>query len=563
MIPALPDDDSPPSTLGLWLAVAGFGALVNLLMLTGPMFMVQVYERVLPARSGPTLAVLFALVAFLYAVMAVLDMARAGLMARLAARFQLALDPVAIAARLRAPTHDPPEGAGAGAPRDVDAVVRALLSPGAVAVFDAPWGVAFLVLLFGFHPALGVLALGGGAVLMALAALGQWRLQGPARQTEAARQAADSLAEALRRDAQTLRALGMEGSGSSRWQAHRARSVRHATRSADRMAASLAVTRALRLFLQSAVLALGAWLALQGQISAGLMIAASVLLGRALAPIESLASQWPLLRAGHAAWRRLGALPRGDRVAPAARPAIGALSVQGLIVVGVRGAPVLHIRGFTVAPGTALGVIGASGSGKSTLARALIGAVPLAGGALRLGEVALPLREAAARVIGYLPQQVRLFEATLAENIARLDPAAAPGGIESAAQAAGVHAMVGALPDGYATRDLSILSGGQVQRIGLARALYGDPQLVILDEPNAHLDAEGSAALNAAIRALKARGAVVLVMAHRPAAIAECNSLLVLENGAQVAFGPRDTVLRDVVRNHTAIVRAAAGGGGG
>lgn len=557
MIPALPESEQDRPTLALWLAVAGFGALVNLLFLTGPLFMLQVYERVLPARSGPTLVVLFGLVAFLYAIMAALDMARGGVMARLAARYQAVQDPVAIAARLRASTHDPPDSRTGGGSRDVDTVVRALLSPGALAVFDAPWGVAFLGLLFLFHPALGALALGGGVVLMGLAAFGQWRLRGPAQRSEVARHGADSLADALQRDAPTLRALAMEEAGISRWLQHRSRCLHHATCGADRLAVSSALTRALRLFLQSAVLALGAWLALQGQISAGLMIAASVLLGRALAPIESLAAHWPLLRAGYLAWHRLAALPKtGRSVATGVFPASGSLTVQGLVVLGTRGAPVLNIRGFSVAPGTALGVIGPSGSGKTTLARALIGAVTVAGGTLRLGAAALPLRGEAARAIGYLPQHVQLFQASLGENIARLDPNASEDALTVAARAAGVEAMIAALPDGFAMNDLSLLSGGHVQRVGLARALFGDPHLVILDEPNAHLDAEGSAALNAAIRSLKARGAVVLVMAHRPAAIAECEALLVLENGTQVAFGPRDPVLRDAVRNHTAIVRS-------
>lgn len=562
--------DTPGRGSSLWLAALVFGALMNPLMLIGPVFMLQVYDRVIPAQSTATLGVVFALAGFLYTIMALLDSARARVLARLAARLRARLERPLFEARLRALVRDPGHVLARGALQDLDAVHRAMASAAMLALLDAPWAFVFFTLLFFVHPSLGGVAFAGGLALVALALWGQWRIR-PAQMTaQRATQGADTIIRVVESDADTVFALGMDGAAADRWQRHRGDALSALLRGQDRSAVDGAIARAFRMFMQSAILAVGALLVLRGDLSPALIVAASILMGRALAPVEVLATQWANLRAALHAWRRVQALlTSAPGVAPVAtssplvRGLSGTLAVQGLVVTPCGGgAPILRIKGFEVPPGRALGVIGPSGSGKSTLARVLIGAVPLAAGTLRLGDTPLPMPPPVGHALGYLPQRITTPVGTITEVIARFATDCDPSPVQAAARAAGVHDLIITLPQGYATPVEEVhLSGGQMQRLGLARALFGDPTLVILDEPNAHLDAEGSAALNDAIRALKARGAVVLVMAHRPAAITECEDLLVLENGAQVAFGPRDRVLREMVRNHTTLVPRAPGAG--
>jgi ATP-binding cassette subfamily C protein len=546
----------------LWIPVLIFGALTNLLMLTGPLFMLQVYERVLPSSSVPTLAVLFALVVFLYVIMALLDSARSRILIRIAARLRKKVERRLLDARLRCSARPDGSGPGASALQDLEIVHRTLSSPAVLAMLDTPWTFAFLALLFVFHPLLGLLATFGGVALIALAFVGHWRVRTPLARAQIAGREADSLVSALDADLISLAALGMDQPLAHRWQAQRDKALVAMLTATDRSAIDGALARSFRLLMQSSILALGALLVIRGSASAGVIVAASILMGRALMPVEILATQWPGIRAALSAWRRIEARlerwtgPGFESPATAIRP--GPLLAQHVIVTPASGgAPILRIKGFEVPQGGALGVIGPSGSGKSTLAAALVGAVPVIAGALRLGDTALPLPRPVGRALGYLPQRVALLDGTVADNIARFSLSPDPSEIERAARLAGIHDVIIALPGGYRTRihpGDPRFSGGEAQRLGLARALFGDPPLVILDEPNAHLDAVGSDCLNRAIRAIKARGAVVLVMAHRPAAIAECESLLVLEAGAQVAFGPRETVLRESVRNHMALV---------
>jgi ATP-binding cassette subfamily C protein len=330
-----------------------------------------------------------------------------------------------------------------------------------------------------------------------------------------------------------------------------------------------ALTRTLRLVLQSAMLGLGAFLVLRGELTAGAMVAGSILMGRALSPIEMAVGQWAVIQRAADGWQRLDQLL--SRVpAPHPRTALprprAVLEVEGLTIAapGDR-TPLLRQVSFRLEPGQALGVIGPTGAGKSTLARALTGVWQPLAGRIRLDGAALDQYdpEVLGRLIGYLPQRITLFDGTIAENIARLDATPDSDRIIAAARKADAHDMIVRLPQGYDTPVAatgSRLSGGQMQRIALARALYGDPVLLVLDEPNANLDNGGSAALNAAIRAAKADGKAVLIMAHRPAAIQECDLLLVIEDGTRRAFGPRDQVLRDEVKNHTEILRSSAPG---
>jgi ATP-binding cassette subfamily C protein len=378
--------------------------------------------------------------------------------------------------------------------------------------------------------------------------------------------AADSFAETVRQQAETVRALGMEGSVLARWQAARERAVGAQLASSDTVSRFSTFSKTFRFFLQSAVLGLGAYLVLRGEMTAGAMIAASILLGRALAPVEQAIGGWPLVLRAREGWRSLTAMLAAGAEAgpPTPLPKPRPFLDVGHVTVAPPEQVVASLRmlSFRLEPGQALGVIGPSASGKSTLARVLAGIWRPNTGSVRLDGAALDHYdpEVLGRYIGYLPQEVVLFDGTVADNIARLDPEPDPAAIVAAARKAGAHEMILNLPQGYDTPVLAggaRLSGGQRQRIALARAFYGDPVLLVLDEPNSALDAEGSDALNAAVRAAKAEGKAVVILAHRPAGIAECDLILILENGQARAFGPRDEVLKAHVRNYAQVAGGA------
>lgn len=547
-----------------------FSALVNLLMLTAPLYMLQVYDRVLVSRSEETLLALSLLMAFLFLLMGVLDHARSRIMARVGARLQTRLDPRVLSAAFRRLTVSPQDPAAQAAQSDLDAIARFWASPVLLALFDAPWAPVFAAAIFVFHPWLGWLALGGGLMIVAFSWLNQRSTEAPLQAATLATLAADRQAENLRPESEVIQALGMTGAAFARVHRWREQALLAGLTASDASGRYTVLIRTFRLFLQSAMLGLAAWLVLRQELSAGAMIAASILMGRALQPVEQAVAQWPVLTRARQARVRLAGLLSATPVelprTPLPRPQ-AALDVQGLTLVPPGGAaPVLRDLTFRLGPGQALGVIGPSASGKSSLARALIGVWRPGAGRIRLAGATLDQYDpdVLGSLIGYLPQRVALFDGTIAENIARLQAGADPGRIIAAAQAAAAHEMILDLPDGYDTRVASVgnrLSGGQIQRIGLARALYGDPVLLILDEPNSSLDNEGTQALNQAIRSAKARGAAVLIMAHRPAALQDCDLLLVLHQGTAAAFGPRDQVLRQMVRNAGDIARAAAPAG--
>lgn len=548
--------------------VALFSVAVNLLLLTGPLYMLQVYDRVLTSHSVPTLIALSGLAAGLFAGLGVLDHARGRILARIGARLQDRLDQRVFTAAQRRLVALPGDPAALAAQRDLEAVQRLWASPLMVAGFDLPWTPLFLAALFAFGVPLGWLAVAGGALLVALALLNQ-RLSEPLLQGATAQAlAADRRAEDLAKGAETVLALGMQDNAFARWAALRRGALDQTVGAGDRGGLFNALSRTLRMMLQSAALGLGAWLVLNDRLSGGAMVAASILLGRALQPVEQIIAQWPLLSRAAEARGRLALLlsrhpPEGART-PLPRPE-ARLEVLNLTVLPPgHGVAVLRGISFAIAPGQALGVIGPSGAGKTALARALTGLWPAAVGTVRLGGATTDQFGAAAlgRLTGYLPQQVVLFDGTVAENIARLAPNPDAAALTDAARRAAAHEMILHLPQGYDTPAGTLggrLSGGQMQRIGLARALYGEPVLLILDEPNANLDHEGTEALNAAIRAHKAAGGAVLIMAHRPAALQECDLLLMLDEGRQRAFGPRDQVLREVIRGPSG-PRAATGG---
>lgn len=557
----------------LFIAVALFSAVVNLLMLTGPLFMLQVYDRVLGSRSVETLAALFVLVVFLFLLMGVLDFLRARVMQRIAARFQDRMEGRVFNAALREGAISGDESAAAASGmRDLDSVHRMIASPVFLAIFDLPWAPVFLGAVFIFHPLLGIVATIGCVILVATTIANRMMSKVPLQQANASATQAQRMADLYRDEGEVIGALGMRGATYTRWRKARSEAQENTVKGADVSSGFTIFSKSFRLFLQSAMLAAGAWLVLQQAITPGAMIASSIMMGRALAPVEQLVGGWPMVQGAQDAWERLSHLlsrqPATVQRTPLPRPEARIEAIQ--LSVAPPGQNIATLRGLTfgVAPGQALGVIGPSGAGKSTLARALIGAWPAGSGAIRLGGATLDQYDpdVLGSLIGYLPQQVTLFDGTIAENIARLSPEPDPERVVRAAQAAAAHQMILDLPYGYDTRlsqSMGRLSGGQIQRIGLARALYTDPVLLVLDEPNSNLDNQGSEALNVAIRRIKAQNGVVIIMAHRPAAINECELLLVMENGMRRAFGPRDQVLKEMVQNSAQIMKAQEAGRSG
>ena len=546
-----------------------FSIFVNLLMLTSPLYMLQVYDRVLVSRSEETLLALSALAAFLFLTMGLLDHARARIMARIGARLQTALDARVLSAAFRRLAVAPTDTAALAAQRDLDALARFWASPVLLALFDAPWTPLFIAAIFVFHPWLGWLAVAGGAFLILVSWINQRSTDAPLNAANLASLTSDRQAENLKSEAELVQALGMTGAAFQRWQGMRSRALAQGLDASDIAGRWSVLTKTFRLFLQSAMLGLAAWLVLRGDLSAGAMIASSILMGRALQPIEQAVGQWSTVTRARQARTRLAGLlgrtPPATARTTLPRPK-AVLEVQGISVIPPgASAPVLRGVSFALQPGQAMGVIGVSGSGKSSLARALIGVWRASAGRIRLDGATLDQYDpdALGSYIGYLPQRVTLFDGTIADNIARLQTGADPARIIAAARAAAAHDLILQLPDGYDTPISTMgsrLSGGQIQRIGLARALYGDPVILILDEPNSNLDNDGSLALNAAIHAAKAAGCAVLIMAHRPAAIQECELLLVMKDGSVGAFGPRDVILRDMVKNAGDITRSIAGG---
>lgn len=558
-------------TWHLFLFVALFSAAVNFLMLTGPLFMMQVYDRVLASRSVETLTALTVLVVFLFVLMGVIDIARNRVMARVAARFQERMESRVFSASLQEGAASGSDMVARGGMRDLDSVQRLISSPVLMALFDLPWAPLFLAAVYMFHPLLGVVATIGMAILVVATLLNQWMGRVPLQESSIAGQQAERISDLYRQEGEIIGALGMRGSAFHRWQAARDRATESGMVGTDRATNFTVFSRTFRLFLQSAMLAAGAWLVLQQQVTPGAMIASSILMGRALAPIEQVVGGWQVVQRAQDGWERLTQLlsrrppfaPRTPLPRPPAQLEVNQLSV----VPPGQNAATLRGVSFSMSPGQAMGVIGPSGSGKSTLARALIGAWPVAAGSIRLGGATLDQYDpdVLGGLIGYLPQQVTLFDGTIAENIARLSENPDPQRVVAAAQAAAAHRMILDLPQGYDTLVSQAggrLSGGQIQRIGLARALYSDPVLFVLDEPNSNLDNEGSEALNVAIRNIKARGGAVIIMAHRPAAISECELLLVVDQGVRRAFGPRDEVLRSMVKNAEQISQSQGKGGG-
>ena len=534
-----------------------FSVFTNLLMLTGPLFMLQIYDRVLGSRSEETLVALAVLVASLYFFLWLLEFARGRVMARVGLRFQSVMTGRVFTAVLERSALEKGRGE-TGKLQDLEAVRGFFGSPVMLALFDAPWTPVFLFAIFIFHPLLGWLAVLGGGVLIVATLANQVLTASKNAEVNELTFKSMHFARQAELGADMVWAQGMAASMSERWTALQDRAMHQSMGTSDLTGYFTSFTRAFRLFLQSAMLALGAWLVLQGELTAGAMIAASILLGRALAPVETAMSQWPTLQRARKGWRDLGVLLQSipPRQSPSPLPAPKASLVVSKVSVQIaRGdTPVLHNVGLEISPGEAIGVIGRSGSGKSTLARVLVGLVTPTAGEVRIGgaTVAQYGAERLGRYIGYLPQEVQFFHGSVAENIAQMAREPDPQKLIAASQKARVHEVILKLPNGYDTvigGSETCLSGGQRQRLALARALYNDPVLLVLDEPNSALDAEGSEALNAVVASLKAEQRAVVIMTHRPTAISACDKLLVLEGGKPAAYGPRGDIIRDMMKN--------------
>jgi PrtD family type I secretion system ABC transporter len=431
-------------------------------------------------------------------------------------------------------------------------------------LFDVPWVPIYLGFVFVVHPWLGWLTLGGAVIVTALALINDRATRSPLGHASSLEQVEARFLEQAHRNAESILPMGMAGNVRGHWERLHGQSLQQAQQATERGEIFSALSRAARMILQSSVLGMGAYLAIRQDISPGMIVAVSIISGRALAPIDQVISHWrTVLRARQAYQRLKQALPaQNDSVPPLQLPApVGSLSVSHLTKLAPENSrlgseprrAILKDVSFSLEPGDALGIIGPSASGKTTLARILIGAWFPDQGEVRLDGALFDYwdRDALGRYIGYLPQNVELLAGTVQQNIARFDPEARDEEIIAAAQMAGVHGMILKLPEGYETRTgpgSTVLSGGQVQRVGLARALFRLPKVVVLDEPNSNLDAEGDAALATAIERLRLAGSVVVVMAHRPSAIAAVNKLLMLVNGTIVEFGAKEDVLRKVTR---------------
>jgi ATP-binding cassette subfamily C protein len=539
-----------------------FSGILNILALTGSMFMLEVYDRVLPSRSVPTLVGLLVLVMVLYVFQGVLDGIRGRILSRIAMRLDRTMTSRVYELIVRLPLQAPRGGEGIQPVRDLDTIRNYLTGRGPTAFFDLPWLPFYLAICFAFHVWIGVTVLAGAVILIALTFATEMYSQQPVREATQTGAERSRLAELSRRNAEALTALGMTRPLLARWQAANHKHVLGQLRANDVTDGLGAAGRVFRLMLQSSVLAVGAWLVINQQATAGIIIGTSILSARALAPVDLAITQWKSLIAARQARARLDKLLELMPVLPSPTPLpapADSLSVEGATVMlpQTQRAVVSDVT-FALKSGSGLGIIGPSASGKSSLARALVGLWPVVRGSVRIDGAALDQwpAEAFGRHVGFLPQSVELIEGTVGENIGRLDPDAKPEDIVAAAKAAGVHDLIVRLPQGYDTpvgEQGRNLSGGQQQRIALARALYGSPFLLVLDEPNANLDSEGDEALTQAILGVRSRGGIVVVIAHRGSALAGVDHVLSLANGRQQAFGPRDEVLAQVLRPQTTV----------
>jgi PrtD family type I secretion system ABC transporter len=548
--------------------VAVFSGAINLLTLSGSLYMLQVYDRVIPSRSVATLLGLSLICLFAYLLQGYFDALRSRMLARIGSLFDAGLqEPIHFALAAL-----PLKGARpllAQQPlRDLDQIRAFLSGIGPTAFLDMPWMPLFLIVLFLFHPVIGLTALCGAGAIVGLTLLSERQSRTAAKSAMECSAHRQVLADTTRQNAEAIRALGMTSRLTARWSQANERFLQENLRVMDVHAGLGSLAKVLRYVLQSALLGIGAYLVVIEQASGGIMIASSIVMGRALAPIEVALGTWKQLTAARQGIDRLRdilkATPMPLRPEVALPRPCGRLIVDNLTVVAPgTGRVVVADVSFTLEAGSGLALLGVSAAGKSSLARALVGIWPAHQGVVRLDDAAIAQWhfDDLGRHIGYLPQDVALIDGSVAENIARLDPNAASVDVLEAARIAGAHEMILRLPEGYSTRigeGGTSLSAGQRQRIGLARAVFGNPFLIVLDEPNANLDAEGEIALTTAVQTLRAKGCIVIVVSHRTSSLAALNMAMVLYEGRAVAFGPREDVFARVARGAVVPAFAAA-----
>jgi ATP-binding cassette subfamily C protein len=542
---------------GAFISIGLMSGMSNILMLTGAFFMLEIYDRVLPSRSIPTLVGLVILAGGLYTAQGLLDLIRGRILVRIGGRLDEALSGRVYETIVRLPLKVGNRNDGLQPLRDLDSVRSFLSGSGPNALFDLPWLPVYLVICFLFHPYIGLAALFGAIVLGIITMMTETMTRDPTRAATTFAMTRQSLAEASRRNAEVLTAMGMTGRVAALWNDANTKYLAAQRRASDVAGGFGSASRVLRMMLQSGVLAVGAYLVIYQQATAGIIIAGSILSARALAPVDLAIANWRGFVAARQGWKRLtdllALLPLQTAPMALRAPAHSVVVESVAVVPPGSDKVVVQDASLSLQAGNGLGVIGPSGSGKSSLARMLVGVWRPARGRIRLDGAALDQwsPDSLGRHVGYLPQDVELLAGTVAQNIGRFLMPLDANAVIAAANAAGVHDMIVGLPDGYETQvgeSGTALSAGQAQRVALARALYGDPFLVVLDEPNSNLDADGDEALGRAIMSVRARGGIVVVVAHRPSAIAGVDLLLMMNQGRVAAFGPKDEVLSRVLQ---------------
>jgi ATP-binding cassette subfamily C protein len=542
---------------GLFVFLFSMSGLINVLALTGSFYMLQVYDRALTSGSVPTLLALSVLAIGLYFFQGLFEVLRSQILVRLGARLDKKIAPLAHRVAIDMPRFGFSNAEALERCRDVDTVRGFLGSQGPVALFDLPWMPIFLVFAYCLHPMLGALTFAGAFVLALMTIATEIMTRRLSSATHQAVILRNAVADSNARNADILKAMGVCGRAVTRFNEANGEHLVLQTRTSDISVTFGSISRVLRMILQSAVLGLGAYLTLLGELSAGAIIAATIASSRALTPIDLAIGNWKGVVAARTAYRRLRetviALAEADEPIELPPPHASFKVEKITVAAPGSGRVLLSDVGFELQAGDALGIVGPSGGGKTTLVRALTGIWPVLRGSVRLDDAELTQwnEEVLGGYVGYLPQDVALLDATVEENISRLaDERDAPA-VVKAAKAAGVHEMIVRLPEGYQTQlgpQGASLSAGQRQRIGLARALYGDPFLVLMDEPNSNLDGEGEAALTEAIWNIRKRRGIAIVIAHRPSALVAVDLIGVVQNGKLTAFGPKQEVLRQLAK---------------
>ncbi len=557
---------------GLMTFVFGLSGIINILALTGAFYMLQIYDRALASGSISTLVALSALAIGLYLFQGIFDILRSQILVRLGARLDTRLAPLAHKVVIDMPRYGYSTAEATERGRDVDTIRGFLASPGLIALFDLPWMPIYLIFVWLLHPLLGMLTVGGAVVLGLLTLCTELLTRRHAKEMLKSTVLRNSVIDSNARNSDIMHSMGITGRAVNRFERANRRHLETQTKTSDISGTFSGLSKVMRMMLQSAILGLGAYLTIKGELSAGSIIASSIVTARALAPVDQAIAQWKGMvsaRKSHARLKEtLNVINDDSSLLNLPAPKEN-LTVEGITTVAPHsGAVLLSDVSFELKAGQALALIGPSGGGKTTLARSILGIWPTLRGSVRIDGADLKQWPSSffSEHVGYLPQDVCLMDGTIAENISRFSEAPEARTILNAARAAGIHDMIVRLPNGYQTElgpNGMSLSAGQRQRIGLARALYDNPFLVVLDEPNSNLDAEGEEALMKAVAGVRSRGGIVVIVAHRPSALQSVDMVGIVQNGKLVAFGPKDEVVKpptpQLVRQQPERLQSVAG----